>query len=177
MWSGLPQDLLDELASAWLRLDGAKPTAFEDVPHLLEALTEWMRWAIRVEDEVLGILAVSYLTHRAVAEGGAALPGLRHAHELVRGGGHSVDELVTVSAASPPTYLDVMWRQFDELPRPAEDAPAPAGESAYRLHLEGLAARVPAADVTRFLLHTVLDWQDDDPAGATGPAEAAGPAS
>jgi hypothetical protein len=170
MWSGLSQGLLDELASAWLRLDQARPTTVGDVPRLLQALTDWMRWAIRIEDELLYGMEVSYLTHRAATAGSAALPGLRHAHELVEQGGSSLEELVTISAGSPPHYLDAIWRGFDELPRPVENAPAPSGESAYRLHLEGVAARVPAAHMTRFLLHTALDCQGADPAEAAGPA-------
>jgi hypothetical protein len=167
--AGLSQDLLDELAGAWSRLDRARPVAVEDTPQLLQALADWIRLAVRVEDELQTTLGLPYLASRAAVPGGAALPGLRHVHGLMANDGRAVVELVTVSAGSPPTYHDATWRPFDQLPEPLGGPPALSEESAYRLHLEGTAARVLAADMTRFLLDTALD-HDDHVAEAIEPA-------
>jgi hypothetical protein len=167
--AGFSQNLLDELAGAWSRLDRARPVAVEDTPQLLRALADWIRWAIRVEDELEAALGLSYLARRAAVPGGGPLPGLRHVHGLMADDGRAVAELVTISAGSPPTYHDATWRPFDQLPEPLGSPPALNEESAYRLHLEGTAARVPAADMTRFLLDTALD-HDDHVAEAIEPA-------
>jgi hypothetical protein len=167
--AGFSQDLLDELAGAWSRLDRARPAAVEDSPLLLQALADWIRWAVLVEDELQANRGLSYLARRAAVPGGGALPGLRHVHGLMADDGRAVAELVIIGHGSPPTYHDAKWRPFDQLPEALGGPPALSEEAAYRLHLEGMAARVVAADMTRFLLDTALD-RDDHLAEATEPA-------
>jgi hypothetical protein len=167
--SWLSQDLLDGLARAWSRLDQARPARSDDVVDLLLALAEWLDRTIVFEDELRATIGGVYLARWSDSAAGAALPGLRLVHELMQGGGHTVAHFVTVSAGTPPAYHDATWRPWDDLPAISLAAGSRAGEAAYRQHLAGVAARVVAADVTRFLLDTALDRRDDL-AGAASPA-------
>jgi hypothetical protein len=147
--SRLSQALLDNLAMAWSQLDRARPRHHEEVPGLLRALDEWMRWAMRVDDELLGALGAAYATTREVHPGGLPIPGVRHAYDLTERQGHSLDMLVTVTAGSPAILYEVVWRRYEELPLPDGDT---EGGEAYRLHLASQPARTSAAQVTTFLL-------------------------
>jgi hypothetical protein len=149
--SRLSQALLDNLAIAWSRFDRARPRHPDEVPGLLLALDEWMRWAVRIDDELLGALGAGYATSRETHPGGRSIPGLRHAFHLTEQEGHSLDLLVTVTPGSPALFYDVVWRTYEELPAPDGD---PEGAQAYRQHLASLPARTPASDVTTFLLST-----------------------
>lgn len=157
MRSQLSQAVLDNLAVAWSRLDRARPRQRAEVPALLFALDEWLRWAMRVDDELAGALGAGYAARRAEHAGGRPIPGLRHAHDLTERLGHPIDALVTVSAGSPAVFFDVTWRPYEDLPR-AEDATV--GEEAYRLHLASLPARGPASGVTTFLLSAAVEGGD-----------------
>ncbi|HXM58591.1 MAG TPA: hypothetical protein VOB72_24535 [Candidatus Dormibacteraeota bacterium] len=157
MRSQLSQAVLDNLAVAWSRLDRARPRREADVPDLLCALDEWVRWAVRVDDELTGALGAPYAARRAEQPRAHALGGLRHAYDLTGRLGHPIDSLVTVSAGSPAIFYDVTWRPPEELP----DAEGPADVvEAYRLHLASRPARVPASGVTTFLLSAAVT--DDD---------------
>ena len=147
--SRLSQALLDNLAIAWSSLDRARPRQEADVPGLLFALEEWVRWAMRVDDELTSALGAGYVVARAHQPGGRPIAGLRHAHDLVERRGHPIDTLVTVSAGSPALFYDVTWRRYEELPAPGSEVD---GEEAYRLHLARQPARMPASHVTTFLL-------------------------
>src|SRR5439155_26713894 len=127
------------------------------VAGLLSALDEWVRWAVRVDDELTEAVGDSYPRRRAEQPGGPALPGLRHVHHLRQDLGHPIESLVTVSAGSPAIFYDVAWRPFEELP-PASIVTD--GEAAYRRHLSGRPARMPASNVTTFLLSIAVE--DDD---------------
>lgn len=154
MRSQLSQAILDSLAMAWSRLDRARPARTTGVPGLLSALDEWVRWAVRVDDELTEAVGGSYATRRAEQPGGAPLSGLRHVHHLTQDLGHPIEALVTVSAGSPPIFFDVTWRPFEELP------PASVvidGEAAYRQHLASRPARMPASNVTTFLLSIAVE--------------------
>jgi len=159
--SQLSQAILDSLAMAWSRLDRARPPRTTGVPGLLSALDEWVRWAMRVDDELTEGVGASYATRRAEQPGGAPLAGLRHVHHLTQDMGHPIEALVTVSAGSPAIFYDVAWRAFEDLPRPSV---VTGGEAAYRQHLAGRPARMPAASVTTFLLSIAVE-DDDQPAG------------
>jgi hypothetical protein len=154
----LSQALLDNLAIAWSRLDDARPREPADVPTLLIALDEWVRWAVRIDVELLAALGDEYATSRAARPGGRPLPGLHLAAALSERTGHAIDTLVTVSAGSPAVFYDAVWRRYEELPA-AE--PGTERVEAYRLHLAGQAARRPASAVTTFLLRAAV-------AGAAG---------
>lgn len=168
MRSWLSQELLDGLARAWSRLDRARPVRQEDAHHVTDALAEWLERTVRFEDELRATMGGSYLVHSADSTVAGALPGLRLVHALMEGGGHRVSDFVTVSSGSPPTYHDALWLPWAHLPQIREAAGSPAGEAAYRQHLAGLAARLSAAEVTRFLLDAALDRRDDL-AGAASP--------
>lgn len=150
MRSRLSQALLDNLAIAWSSLDRARPRQEADVPRLLFALEEWVRWAMRVDGELEGALGSGYVEARCRRPGGRAIGGLRHAHDLVELYGHPIDALVTVSAGSPAIFYDVTWRRYEELPAPVCVV---SGENAYRAHLARQPARMPASAVTTFLLN------------------------
>jgi hypothetical protein len=141
--------MLDNLATAWSRLDRARPRDPAEVPALLGALDEWVRWAVRIDGELLGALGDGYASRRGTRAGGQPLPGLHLAAELTGRTGHPIEALVTVSAGSPAVFYDVIWRRYEELPPSELEAD---GAEAYRLHLAGHAARRPASDVTTFLL-------------------------
>jgi hypothetical protein len=149
--SRLSQALLDNLAVAWSQFDRARPRHPDEVPSLLLALNEWMRWAVRIDDELLGALGHDYVTSRETHPGGRAIPGLRHAFHLTERQGHPIDLLVTISPGTPALFYDVVWRRYEDLPAPEGDGD---GAQAYRLHLASQPARTPASDVTTFLLST-----------------------
>ena len=151
--SRLSQAMLDNLAVAWSRLDRARPRDEADVPLLLFALDEWMRWAVRIDNELAGALGSRYLVERDGRPGGRPIPGLRHAFELTDRHGHPIQDLVTISAGSPALFYDVMWRRYEELPAPSE---TPEGEQAYRRHLARQTARTAASEMTTFLLTTAV---------------------
>lgn len=153
--SRLSQALLDNLAIAWSSLDRARPHQETGVPRLLFALEEWVRWAMRVDDELESALGAGYVEARCRQPGGPPIAGVRHAHELVERFGHPIDMLVTVSAGSPAVFYDVTWRRFEELPAPGA---AVQGEDAYRVHLARQPARMPASAVTTFLLNAAVDY-------------------
>jgi hypothetical protein len=141
--------MLDNLATAWSRLDRARPRDPAEVPALLGALDEWVRWAVRIDGELLGALGERYALSRGTRPGGRPLPGLHLAAELTCRPGHAIEALVTVSAGSPALFYDVIWRRYEELPASELQDD---GVEAYRLHLAGQAARRPASEVTTFLL-------------------------
>jgi hypothetical protein len=145
----LSQALLDNLAIAWSRLDRARPREVSGVPTLLFALDEWMRWAVRMDDELTSALGASYVESRCRRRGGPAIRGLRHPFTLKEQLGHPLDALVTISAGSPAVFYDLTWKPYVELPPAAGD---PEAEQAYRQHLDGQPARVAASEVTTFLL-------------------------
>jgi hypothetical protein len=145
--SRLSQGLLDNLVSAWSRLDRARPREQAEVPALLAALDEWVRWAVRVDGELLSTFGAPYAESRETRPGGRPLPGLHLAADLT--GRHAIEALVTVSAGDAALFYDVIWRRYEELP-PSERPGG--GTEAYRRHLAGQAARRPASDVTTFLL-------------------------
>jgi hypothetical protein len=145
----LSQALLDNLAMAWSRFDRARPREEEDVPTLLLALEEWMRWALRIDEELHDALGLPYASRREVHPGGQSISGLRHAFDLTWRRGHPLDALVTVSPGSPALFYDVVWRSYEELPAPDGEAD---GALAYREHLASQPARTPASAVTTFLL-------------------------
>ena len=145
----LSQALLDNLATAWSRLDHARPLDPAGVPTLLGALDEWVRWAVRIDVELLAAFGDEYATSRATRPGGLPLPGLHLAADLTERTGQAIDALVTVSAGSPVVSYDAVWRRYEELPSSELDT---EGVEAYRRHLAGQAARRPASDVTTFLL-------------------------
>lgn len=147
MRSRLSQGLLDNLATAWSRLDRARPRERVHVPLLLGALDEWVQWAVRIDGELLSALGARYAEQRGTRPGGQPLPGIHLAADLTCR--HAIDALVTVSAGSPAVFYDVIWRRYEELPAPELAA---EGSEAYRRHLAGQAARRPASDVTTFLL-------------------------
>ena len=147
----LPQALLDNLAIAWSRLDRARPRDHAGVPSLLLALDEWLRWALRVDEELASALGPAYLAARPQRPGGQVIDGLRAAHDLVERRGHPLDDLVTVSAGSPALFYDATWKPWEDLP-PGSAAAAADAERAYREHLAGQHARRPASQVTTFLL-------------------------
>jgi hypothetical protein len=145
--SRLSQALLDNLATAWSRLDHARPRDPAEVPVLLGALNEWVEWAVRLDGELLSVLGEPYAESRATRPGGRPLPGLHLAADLT--GRHTIDALVTVRAGGSALLYDVVWRQYEELPA---SGLAAEGSQAYRLHLAGQAARRLASEVTTFLL-------------------------
>jgi hypothetical protein len=145
--SRLSQGVLDNLVSAWSRLDRARPRDEAEVPELLGALDEWVRWAVRIDAELLCAFGESYAESREVRPGARPLPGLHLAADLT--GRHAIEALVTVSAGSPALFYDVIWRRHEELPACEHQG---EGIEAYRRHLAGQAARRPASDVTTFLL-------------------------
>lgn len=147
MRSRLSQGLLDNLVSAWSRLDRARPREQSEVPALLGALDEWVRWAVRIDGELLATLGQSYAESRCARPGGRPLPGIHLAADLT--GRHAITALVTVSAGWPALFYDVTWRRYEELPA---SPPEVEGREAYQRHLAGQAARRPASDVTTFLL-------------------------
>jgi hypothetical protein len=147
--SRLSQALLDNLATAWSRLDDARPLDPADVPTLLFALDEWVRWAVRIDLELLAALGDEYATSRVTRPGGLPLPALHLAADLTERTGHPIGALVTVSAGSPAVFYDAVWRRYEELP--ASELETERAD-AYRLHLAGQAARRPASEVTTFLL-------------------------
>lgn len=147
----LSQALLDNLAIAWSRLDRARPREPSGVPSLLLALDEWMRWAVRMDDELAAAVGAAYVDARPLEPGGLAIDGLRAAFDLVERLGHPIDALVTVSAGEPAVFFDATWKSWDELPR-ADRVPGAAAEGAYRRHLAGQHARGAASEVTTFLL-------------------------
>lgn len=149
MRSRLSQALLDNLATAWSRLDHARPLDPAEVPTLLAALDEWVRWAVRVDVELLAAGGAEYAASRATRPGGRPLPGVHLAADLTAGTEHAIDALVTVSAGSPAVFYDAIWRRYEELPAPWLETER---AEAYRLHLAGQAARRPASKVTTFLL-------------------------
>ena len=152
--SRVSQALLDNLAVAWSTLDRARPREETGVPALMEALDTWMRWAMRIDEELVDALGPDYTTARRERAGGRPIPGLRHAHELTERGGHPLGQLVTVSAGSPPLFYDAIWKRYEELPSPQDD---PGAAQAYREHLASRPARRPAAEVTTFLLTWAVD--------------------
>jgi len=143
------QALLDNLATAWSRLDQARPLDPADVSALMAALDEWVRWAVRIDRELLAVLGSEFAAGRRSLPGGQPLPGLHLAADLVARTGHPIDALVTVSAGAPALFYDVVWKRYEELPSSELRA---EGVEAYRLHLAGQAARRPASEVTTFLL-------------------------
>jgi len=145
----LSQALLDNLATAWSRLDHARPLDPAGVPTLLGALDEWVRWAVRIDVELFATLGDEYATSRTTRPGGLPLPGLHLAAELTERTGHAIDALVTVTAGSPAVFYDAVWRRYEELPAPELETER---AQAYRLHMAGQAARRPASEVTTFLL-------------------------
>lgn len=158
----LSQDLLDQLAAAWSRLDQARPATLEEVPQLTNALVEWMNWAIRVDDELTAILSASCPALPSTAgDGATALRGLRHVQGLLDDDGRHITELISISAGFPPVFHEAIWLPFEELPSPRMGAPIVVEESAYRRCLEGSAARTSAAAITRFLLDVALDRDGD----------------
>src|SRR5262249_11509430 len=163
--SWLSQELLDGLAHSWSRLDRARPVRSEDAHRVVEALAEWLELSIRFDDELRATMGGAYLA--PLSHAADALPALRLVHELMAGG-HPVNDFVTISAGSPPTYHDALGRDWPELPTISLAGGSPAGEAAYRQHLAGVAARLTAAGVTQFLLDTALDRRDDL-AGAASP--------
>jgi len=152
--SRLSQAILDNLAMAWSRLDRARPPRDTEVPSLLSALDEWVRWAVRVDDELAAAVGSSYATRRSERRGGLPIAGLRHVQHLTQELGHPIDALVTVSAGSPAIFYDVTWALYEALPR--SEIPT-GGEDAYRRHLAGQPARMPASDVTTFLLSVAVE--------------------
>jgi hypothetical protein len=98
----------------------------------------------------------------ALGEGPAALTALLLLHEPV--------ELAPESVLGELGHRHAVRRTGErELPERVGDAPTLDQESAYRRHLEGTAARLSAAQMTRFLLDTALDSRDDQ-AATRGPA-------
>jgi hypothetical protein len=152
--SQLSQAILDNLAVAWSRLDRARPRQRSEVPGLLFALDEWLRWAVRVDAELAGALGGAYAQRRAEPGGGRPLPGLRHVYDLTERLGHPIDALVTVSAGSPAVFFDVRWRPYEDMPQVGD---GDGGEHAYRMHLASLPARATASDVTTFLLSAAVE--------------------
>jgi hypothetical protein len=153
----LSQALLDNLAIAWSSLDRARPRHESDVPRLLFVLEEWVRWAVRVDDELAAALGIGYVTARGTHAGGPPIAGVRHAHDLVALHGHAMDALVTVSAGEPALFYDVTWRRYEELPARGTEVD---GEEAYRAHLATQPARMPASAVTTFLLTAAVAYDD-----------------
>jgi hypothetical protein len=149
--------MLDNLATAWSRLDRARPRDQAEVPALLGALDEWVKWAVRIDGELLGALGERYASSRGTRPGGLPLPGIHLAAELTGRTGQAIDALVTVSAGSPALFYDVIWRRYEELPA---SEPETERVEAYRLHLAGMPARRPASEVTTFLLTAAVT---DDP--------------
>lgn len=152
MRSQLSQGLLDSLATAWSRLDRARPRDPAEVPGLLTALDDWVRWAIRIDDELLGVIGPPYAARRSELPGGRPLAGIRLARSLTSRG-HSIDALVFVSAGTPAVFYDVIWRRPEELPADAADS---ADLEEYRVHLASQPARTPASEVTTFLLNAAV---------------------
>jgi hypothetical protein len=122
------------------------------VPDLLTALDDWVRWAIRIDDELLGAIGPSYAARRCELPGGRPLAGIRHARSLTSRG-HSIDALVVVTAGEPAVFYDVIWRRPEELPA---DEAGGADLEAYRLHVASQPARTPASEVTTFLLNAAV---------------------
>src|SRR5205085_1837296 len=124
--------LLDNLAAAWSHLDRARPRRQSEVPLLLLALEEWVRWALRVEDELDGLFGAAYPALRAERAGGPTLPGLRLIADLTERGGHPIAPLVVVTAGLPAIFYEVIWKAYADLPQRPEEPLGLEREQAYR---------------------------------------------
>jgi hypothetical protein len=149
--------MLDNLVVAWSQLDRARPPQESGVPKLLHALDEWLRWAVRIDDELLAVVGRHYAAARCEREGGRTILAHRHAFTLTDRHGHPMEALVTVSAGSPTIFYDVRWRPYEELPAPGADAPT---AEAYRRHLASQPARTRASELTTFLLGAAVEDSD-----------------
>lgn len=146
----ITQETLDDFVTAWSRLDRARPQTRTEVPTAVEALADWLRHAIELDELLVAILGLAYEQARSDRAEGQALVGLRHIWTLLEE--HPLIELVMATPGRQALFWELYWSPFPALPRQQLDRRVPEQEEAFQRHLEGRAVRTPASDMTTFLL-------------------------
>lgn len=138
--AAVPQEALDELASAWSRLDRSRPLLESGVGPAVRVVGDWVVRALTV-DELLPAAGQDECLARAVA-------GLRRAWTLVESG-CPLEALLDASTGHEHEFWELYWRPLDRLPSGGWTDEAREG---YRGHLAGRPVRTPASWITQHLL-------------------------
>jgi hypothetical protein len=144
------QQVLDELASAWSRLDRARPREPAGVAPAMHVVYHWVTCALAVDGLLFTILSGVYAATRAEESCGPALLALRWVWEVVEGEA-SMDALLSPASGPEHSFWELYWRPLADLRLdllPAE------GRDHYGRHLAGRPVRTPASAITSFLLTT-----------------------
>ena len=156
MQETISQGILDGFARAWSRLDRARPQTRAGLPRAVDALADWMRRAIDLDDLLPAVMGLGYVRARGDRSGGPPLIGLRHAWALVLHD-HPLIELLLTTPGRDALHWDLSWAPFRALPRLPMDHRVAEQEEAYPAHLEDRAVRSSASSVTTPLLTLTHD--------------------
>jgi hypothetical protein len=131
-----------------------------------EALADWLKWAMVLDDQLGKIDGDDYRGGRAADLVGVALPGLRHAWNLFKHQGQDLHYLVELTPGFsfpmgfPLIFREITWLPFDQLPVVPEGRRRENQERAYQDYLQGKPVRVLAPSITRFLADAATQGED-----------------
>src|SRR4029077_7050300 len=143
------------------------PASGDDARSVLD-LASWMIWAMTIDELLCD--EQQYIAMRAQDPGGRAVPGLRHAWNVLKHHGQNLADLLLVDlrpdrpivtrAYNPPRSHAVMapavearWKPFAELPQITDPrVKHPDQEQAYIDHLATRRVQATAEPIQTFLL-------------------------
>lgn len=145
--------MLDGLVAASGRLDASRLKKDEGDSFI--AISEVLIWVMAL-DERFAKVDGRYAASRRGDEFGRAIPGMRHAWNLLK---HAdLTGLVRLSDHGtawpiqwPATWFELLWKPLEALPRMPERQRSPSQEAAYREHLAGHPVRLTLGGAIAFI--------------------------
>jgi hypothetical protein len=110
------------------------------------AVAECLLWLMVIDDRLYRLRGGAYQTRRATDGRGSAMPGMRHAWNLLK---HAdLNDLVDVSEGAgfpmqfPLVWIELVWKPFRQLPLLDADKRSSHQEARYQSRLEGKPVRL-----------------------------------